>query len=85
VPHRYWADEPEKHGVNQMRVIGAVNEASLKAGLKLYQNVFGIPLHTCPTVEIAEMCKITEKQPPLPANRIRRRPQNALRENWHEL
>ena len=60
VPHRYWADEPEKHGVNQMRVIGAVNDASLKAGLKLYQNVFGIPLHTCPTVEIAEMCKITE-------------------------
>jgi len=36
VPHRYWADEPEKHGVNQLRVIGAVNPESLKASLKLY-------------------------------------------------
>ncbi len=59
VPHRYWADEPEKHGVNQLRVIGAANAESLKAGLKLYKEIFGIPLHTCPT-EVAEMCKITE-------------------------
>ncbi len=59
-PHRYWADEPEKHGVNQLRVIGGVNPESLKAGLKLYKENFGIPLHTCPTVEVAEMCKITE-------------------------
>ena len=60
VPHRYWADEPEKHGVNQIRVIGAVNAESLKAGLKLYQETLGIPLHVCQTVEVAEMCKITE-------------------------
>jgi nucleotide sugar dehydrogenase len=60
VPHRYWADEPEKHGVNQIRVIGAVNTESLKAGLKLYQETLGIPLHTCPTIQVAEMCKITE-------------------------
>lgn len=60
VPHRYWADEPEKHGVNQIRVIGAVNPESLKVGLKLYQDTLGIPLHVCPTIEVAEMCKITE-------------------------
>jgi len=59
-PHRYWADEPEKHGVNQMRVIGAVDAKSLEAGLKLYRDVLGIPMHVCPTVEVAEMCKITE-------------------------
>jgi nucleotide sugar dehydrogenase len=59
-PHRYWADEPEDHGVNQLRVIGAVNEESLKAGLQLYRDVLGIPLHVCPSVELAEMCKITE-------------------------
>ncbi len=60
VPHRYWADEPEKHGVNQLRVIGAVNAESLSAGVKLYTEVFGIPLHICPNVGVAEMCKITE-------------------------
>jgi nucleotide sugar dehydrogenase len=60
VPHRFWADEPEKHGVNQIRVIGAVNPSSLKAGIKLYQDTLKIPMHVCKTVEVAEMCKITE-------------------------
>lgn len=60
VPHRYWADEPEKHGVNQIRVIGAANSESLKAGLKLYKDLLGISLHLCPSIEVAEMCKITE-------------------------
>ncbi len=59
-PHRYWADEPEKHGVNQIRVIGAVNAESLKVGLELYQDLLGIPLHVCSSIEVAEMCKITE-------------------------
>jgi nucleotide sugar dehydrogenase len=59
-PHRYWADEPEKHGVNQLRVIGGVNDASLKAGLAFYKEALGIPMHVCSTVEVAEMCKITE-------------------------
>ena len=60
VPHRYWALEPEKHGVNQIRVIGAVNEESLSAGLKFYQDTLGIPMHVVSKVEVAEMCKITE-------------------------
>jgi nucleotide sugar dehydrogenase len=60
VPHRYWADEPEEHGVNQIRVVGAANAESLKVGLKFYQDLLGIPLHKCPTIEVAEMCKITE-------------------------
>jgi UDP-N-acetyl-D-mannosaminuronic acid dehydrogenase len=60
VPHRYWADEPEKHGVNQIRVIGAANKESLKAGVKFYQDTLGIPMHACSSIEVAEMCKITE-------------------------
>jgi len=60
VPHRYWALEPEKHGVNQIRVIGAVNSESLVAGLKFYQGTLGIPMHRVSSVEVAEMCKITE-------------------------
>lgn len=60
VPHRYWADEPEKHGVNQIRVIGAVNQESLALGVKFYQETLGIPMHKVSSIEIAEMCKITE-------------------------
>jgi nucleotide sugar dehydrogenase len=60
VPHRYWADEPQKHGVNQLRVIGGVDKESTEAGKNLYSEIFGIPLHICKTVEVAEMCKITE-------------------------
>lgn len=60
VPHRYWSDEPEKHGVDQIRVIGAVNDESLKAGIELYQETLRIPLHICKTIEVAEMCKIIE-------------------------
>jgi nucleotide sugar dehydrogenase len=59
-PHRYWADEPVKHGVNQIRVIGGVDAESLKAALEFYQNGLGIPIHVCSSVEVAEMCKITE-------------------------
>jgi nucleotide sugar dehydrogenase len=60
VPHRYWTLDPENHGVNQLRVIGAVNPESLSAGLKLYQDTLGIPMHVVSSVEVAEMCKITE-------------------------
>ena len=59
-PHRYWADEPEKHGVNQIRVIGAANKESLKAGAKFYQDTLGIPMHQVSSIEVAEMSKIIE-------------------------
>ncbi len=59
-PHRYWPAEPERHGVNQLRVLGAVNQESLLAGLKFYKDELGIPMHLVSSVEVAEMCKITE-------------------------
>ncbi len=58
-PHRYWAEEPVDHGVKQLRVIGAVNKENLERGLEFYR-LLKIPLHVCPTIEIAEMCKIVE-------------------------
>jgi len=60
VPHRYWAGEPIKHGVKQLRVIGGVDADSLKAGLEFYRDVLGIPLHVVSSVEVAEMSKIAE-------------------------
>jgi nucleotide sugar dehydrogenase len=59
-PHRYWADQEDKYGVNQVRVIGGVSTKSLEAGMRFYKDQLGIPMHTVSTVEIAEMCKITE-------------------------
>jgi nucleotide sugar dehydrogenase len=60
VPHRYWAGDPLKHGVKQRRVIGAINDESLKEGWNFYNKILGIPLHKVSSIEIAEMSKITE-------------------------
>jgi UDP-N-acetyl-D-mannosaminuronate dehydrogenase len=58
-PHRYWVEDPINHGIRQPRVIGAVNKQSLGRGLEFYK-ALDIPLHVCPTIETAEMCKIAE-------------------------
>jgi UDP-N-acetyl-D-mannosaminuronic acid dehydrogenase len=60
VPHRYWAGDPVNHGARQLRVIGGINEESLKAGLKLYRDILDVPLHVCSSIEVAEACKIVE-------------------------
>lgn len=59
-PHRYWADQPVEHGVNQLRVIGGVDKKSLTDGIKFYKTALGIPMHQVSKVEVAEMCKIAE-------------------------
>lgn len=41
-------------------MLGAVNQESLSAGLKFYKDELGIPMHIVSSVEVAEMCKITE-------------------------
>jgi UDP-N-acetyl-D-mannosaminuronate dehydrogenase len=58
-PHRYWVEEPMAHGIKQQRVIGAINQQSLEKGLEFY-HILDIPVHVCPTIEIAEMCKVAE-------------------------
>jgi len=60
VPHRYWTEQPVEHGVNQLRVIGSVDSASLERGVVFYRDVLGISLHTVSTIEVAEMSKIAE-------------------------
>jgi nucleotide sugar dehydrogenase len=60
VPHRYWVENSKEHGVNQMRVIGAVNKESLSKGLEFYKEALRIPLHEVMPIEVAEMCKIAE-------------------------
>ncbi len=60
VPHRFWPDDPERHGVRQDRVIGAVDSKSLEKGLDFYREFLEIPLHIAPSIEVAEMSKIAE-------------------------
>lgn len=58
-PHRYWVEDPINHGIRQLRVFGAINKRSLERGLEFYRSL-DIPLHICPTIEVAEICKIAE-------------------------
>lgn len=60
VPHRYWAEDPIKHGVKQLRVIGAINLESLERGLRFYKDTLEIPLYIVSSIEIAEISKIAE-------------------------
>ncbi len=59
VPHRYWSEYPEEHGVKQIRVIGALNKASLDIAINFYKNL-EIPLHSVSSLEVAETVKIVE-------------------------
>ncbi len=59
VPHRYWSKDPDNHGVNQLRVIGALDQESLAIGVKFYETI-GVPLHPVSNLETAEMVKIAE-------------------------
>jgi len=60
VPHRYWSGDPINYGVRQLRVLGAINDESLKRGLMFYRDILDIPLYVVSSIEIAEMCKIAE-------------------------
>lgn len=60
VPHRYWAGDSINHGVKQTRVIGGVDEESLKRGISFYRDTLSIPLHIAPSIEVAEISKIAE-------------------------
>jgi len=59
VPHRYWTENSIEHGVRQVRVIGAINDASLRKGLRFYRQL-DISLHVAPSIEVVELCKIAE-------------------------
>lgn len=59
MPHRYWGLDPNNHGVQQKRVIGGLDNKSLKRGLAFY-NSLEIPLFICSSIEIAELSKVAE-------------------------
>jgi len=58
-PHRYWAGDSADHGVVQKRVLGALNEESMKKG-ECFYNKLKIPCCRVSSLEIAETSKIAE-------------------------
>jgi len=58
-PHRYWGGDPADHGVVQKRVLGALNEESMKKGECFYSKL-KIPCCKVSSLEIAETSKIAE-------------------------
>jgi UDP-N-acetyl-D-mannosaminuronic acid dehydrogenase len=58
-PHRWWEEDQENHGVKQLRVIGAVNQESMKKGTDFYF-ALQIPLFKLSSLELAEATKIAE-------------------------
>ena len=75
-PHRWYALEEDVHGVNQLRVLGGVNDCCLRLALEFYdarnkyldnkqdreltEKNLGIPIHPVSEIEIAELTKIIE-------------------------
>lgn len=58
-PHRYWKESPGLHGVRQPRVLGALNNESLKLAKQFYSKV-EIPVHPVSSLEVAEASKLVE-------------------------
>lgn len=58
-PHRYWPEDSERHGVSQLRVLGAVDKGSMTQARKFYRDV-KIPSYAVDPIEIAEMTKVVE-------------------------
>ena len=75
-PHRWYAAEEKRHGINQPRVIGGVCDCCIKAGMQFYGGAtyrstsdsnnnsdkmsLGIPMHPVTEIEIAEITKVIE-------------------------
>jgi len=60
VPHRFYANEKEEHGVRQTRVVGACDSCCMEQAKHFYGEILDIPLFESSSIEVAELCKIVE-------------------------
>ena len=58
-PHRYWVGGQKNHGIQQLRVLGAVDKDTLSQA-KTFYNELSIPVNTVSNIEAAELSKLTE-------------------------
>ncbi|MEW6603540.1 MAG: NAD(P)-binding domain-containing protein [Thermoproteota archaeon] len=73
VPHRWYQHDPEKYGVNQLRVAGGIEPCCLAMAVQFYSGdlnghvsssritgSLGIPIHPVKSAEVAELTKTVE-------------------------
>jgi nucleotide sugar dehydrogenase len=60
VPHRFYINEKNDHGVQQTRVIGGCERCCIEKARHFYGELLDIPLHEVESIEVAELCKIVE-------------------------
>jgi len=60
VPHRFYAEESEKHGVRQLRVLGSYENCCADKAMHFYSETLGIPLYKVSSMELAAVCKVVE-------------------------
>lgn len=60
VPHRFYANEKDDHGVRQTRVLGGCDPCCAKEAKYFYKDMLDIPLHMVSSVDVAELTKIVE-------------------------
>ena len=59
IPHRWWFEDEENHGVRQTRVVGGSNPEAVRIAVEFYGSV-GIPLVPVAELRIAELTKAAE-------------------------
>ncbi len=60
VPHRFYINEKQDHGVRQTRVVGACDSCCMAEAKRFYGEILDIPLFEVSSIEVAELCKIVE-------------------------
>lgn len=59
VPHRFWSGDPRRHGIRQTRVMGALNNETMRLASRFYGRL-DIPIVKLTSPEAAELTKIVE-------------------------
>jgi nucleotide sugar dehydrogenase len=60
IPHRFFMEDKEKHGVRQLRVLGGCESCCANAALTFYKDVLNIPVYPVQSIVYAELSKVIE-------------------------
>lgn len=60
VPHRFYGEEKEEHGVRQLRVLGGCEKCCTEKALRFYKETLGVPVYPVSSIELAELSKVVE-------------------------
>jgi len=60
VPHRFYSEEKEEHGVRQLRVLGGCEKCCTEKALRFYEETLDVPVYRVSSIELAELSKVIE-------------------------